>query len=81
VKVRTTIMIENEVLQRTKMRGVRLGRSVSSLIEMSLLRDLDEAKPSGPYRLPSFGSGGTLPGIDLSDNGQIQAILDQDDAL
>ena len=67
--MRTTVRINDDLLQRAKKRAVDEGRTLTSLIEDALALAVAKPKPSRRSRveLPvSKASGGVLPGIDLN---------------
>lgn len=74
--MRTTIRLDDDLLARAKAFAARTGRTLTAVIEDALRAALAQGRPSRRrerIELPTFGSGGTLPGIDLDDSG---ALLD-----
>lgn len=66
--MRTTISLDERVLEAVKRRAAADGRSVSAFIAAVLddaLKRSDEPPPERPFRLVTVGSGGPLPGVDL----------------
>ena len=76
--MRTTITIDDEVYRSAKALAARSARSVSELIEDAVraaLRTSDLPADELPP-LPTFGRGGTRPGIDLADRSSLADALD-----
>jgi hypothetical protein len=78
--MRTTIDIHDELLDRAKRfasaRNKRLADVVNDALQEALSRVEQPATGQQPFHLVTYGRGGVLPGIDLSDNGSIQDALD-----
>jgi hypothetical protein len=73
--MRTTIRIDDTLYRQVKARAAEQGRTVGKLIE-DAVREAVKPRPRSTELLaplPVFGGGGTLPGIDLTDNA---ALLD-----
>lgn len=68
--MRTTITIDEHLLDEVRRRAAALGHTVSQVIEdgvrESLLRDTGDG--AAPYRVRTFHGGRTQPGVDLDDN-------------
>jgi len=78
--VRTTIRVDDDLYRQIKEKAARSGRPVAALIEdalrSSLLRGPSEAgEPVRP--LPTYGSQGTLPGVDLADNAALLELMEE----
>ncbi len=71
--MRTTIAIDDTILERSKAEALRKKQSLGEFIEDSLRQRLalkkNEVKPA--VGLPTFGDGGTLPGVDLDDSASL----------
>lgn len=72
--IRTTIRLPDDLLLAAKRQAVNTGRTLTRVIEdalrAALAREdfgLDEQIPT----LPTFGSGGLRPGIDLDDSASL----------
>lgn len=78
--MRTTITIDEHLLDEVRRRAAELGRTVSQVIEdgvrESLLRSADDAGP--PFRVRTFRGGGTQPGVDLADNAALLDLMGDD---
>ena len=77
---RTTIRLDDLLLERAKREAARRGETVTSLVEMGLRLVLAQPKraPSRPrVVLPVSGTtGGTLPGVDLNDSAALLDIME-----
>ena len=74
-KVKTTLMIDAEVLKAAKKRAIDLGLTLSAYFEQLVSKP--PQMPSGrrrEFKLPSHGSGGLMPGVDLNDKEAIEVI-------
>ena len=81
--VRTTVRLDDDLYREVKARAAREGRTVASVLEDAVRIGMrrptaPEAKPFVPL---TFGSGGLMPGVDLSDNSSLQDLLDADTPL
>lgn len=78
--MRTTIDIHDELLERAKRFASacskRLADVVNDALQETLARVEQPSDRLEPFHLATYGSSGTKPGIDLSDNGSIQDALD-----
>lgn len=66
--MRTTISLDERILEAVKQRAAAEGRSVSAFIARVLddaIKRGGEPKKAGPFRLVTVGSGGVHPGVDL----------------
>lgn len=77
--MRTTITIDEHLLEEVRKRAAERRQTVSQVIEESvresLLRHGDEAPT--PFRVRAFPSGGYQPGVDLDDNAGLLDLIDQ----
>jgi hypothetical protein len=78
--VRTTIDIHDPLLERAKRFAAKRGQNLADIVNDALTEKLGrEEHPAAvtrPVKLPTFGAGGTQPGVDLHDNASIQSALD-----
>lgn len=77
--MRTTVNIDDQLLQRARLRVIQTNRTLTSIIEDGWRRILDGAslevdRPGPP--LPVSGSGGLLPRIDLDDSASLLDRMD-----
>lgn len=79
--MRTTVRLDDELIKQAKIRAAEQGITLTQLIDESLRERLSTRKPPkkrGPFRLRSYGEGGTRPGVDLSDNRAVRDLIDED---
>lgn len=78
---RTTVRLDPELMRQAKRRAAEDGTTLTSLIEMCLRRALNSPPPARKrIRLPKSGSGGELPGVDITDNSALLDHLERYDA-
>jgi hypothetical protein len=80
--MRTTVRLDEQLLSEVKKTAAESGRTLTSIIEDSLREYLARKQVKGkkrPTRLPSFGSGGLKPGVDLDNTAALLALLDAED--
>ncbi len=79
--MRTTIDIHDELLDRAKRFAASCNKRLADVVNDALQEALSRAEQSTgepqPFHLATYGDGGVMPGIDLSDNGSIQDALDE----
>jgi len=77
--MRTTITIDDHLLDEVRKRAAERRQTVSQVIEDSvreaLLRQRDDAR--APFRVHAFSSAGYQPGVDLDDNAGLLDLIDQ----
>jgi uncharacterized protein YggE len=79
--MRTTVSISDELLEAAKRQASERGKTLGQVIETALRRHLavDEQR-TDPPPVPVFRGGtGPRPGLDLSSNREIYAVLDDVD--
>ncbi len=80
--MRTTIRLNDALLDQAKREARRRGMTLTVLIEESLRRELARAsKPEGKrewIKLPTGDCGGPLPGVDLNNSAALWDLLDED---
>ncbi len=78
--MRTTIRLGDALLADAKREAVRLGMTLTAIIEESLrerlARSATNAEPRPRVRLTTTGKGGVLPGIDLDDSAALLDVMD-----
>jgi hypothetical protein len=78
--MRTTIRINDDLLQRARKRAADEGRTLTSLIEDALALVVAKPKASrrGRVELPvSKASGGVLAGIDLNRSSDLEEAMNE----
>ncbi|MEV0087012.1 ribbon-helix-helix protein, CopG family [Saccharopolyspora sp. NPDC050642] len=82
--MRTTITIDDQLLDRLKLRAAREHTTVSALIEDDvrmgeLRRAQRDAPKKGRFRLPTFDLGEPKPGVDVNDNAALLEFMERDE--
>jgi hypothetical protein len=80
---RTTIRLNEQLLDQAKRAGLDSGRTLTQVIEDSLRESLSRRRPSTSGRkvvLPTFGGDGVQPGVDLSDSAGLLDLMEEYDA-
>jgi len=81
---RTTIRLDDDLLARVRVLAARTGRTLTRVIEDALRAALAQRRPAGRrerIELPTFGSGGVLPGVDLDDSAALLETMESRDGL
>ena len=79
--MRTTITIDEEILEQLKARAARESTTVSRLIEDSVrlaARSQSEAAGGSPFELVTFGKGGHFTTLDVD---RVSGLIEQDDLV
>lgn len=80
--MRTTVDVDDHVLAGAKVVAARSHRSLGAVMEDALRLSLATSASNAPGRrrveLPAHGTSGLQPGIDLEDEEQVAAVLDDD---
>jgi hypothetical protein len=66
-------------MKAAKRRAVETGRTLTSVIEDALRSALAREKQRAthpPVELPTYGSGGVLPGVDLDDTAALLDLME-----
>lgn len=80
--MRTTLAIDDELLERARARARAEGVTVGVVVENALRRDLARPAPRPAPPVPVFAGGtGPKPGIDLSSNRALHEALDEGQPL
>lgn len=76
--MRTTITIDDHLLDQVRQRAVQLRQTVSQVIEDSvreaLLRRREDV--TEPFRVRAFAGGGQQTGVNLDDNAALLDLMD-----
>ena len=76
--MRTTVDLSEDVIQEAKLRAARRRSTVSAVIEdalrASFARDVAAAK--NVVNLPTYGTGGVRPGVNLDDNAALLDLME-----
>ncbi len=83
LSVRTTVRIDDDLYRRVKARAAIEGRTVAAVLEDAVRIGMTSSVQiaAAPYRVRAHGSGGVLPGVDLSSNAAVREVLDDGVAL
>ncbi|MEE8591586.1 MAG: ribbon-helix-helix domain-containing protein [Spirochaetia bacterium] len=79
--MRTTIRINDELLRRVKIRAAETDRTLAEVIEAALRKEIDQTDTgTEPQQvsIPTAGTGGVQPGVDLDDT---SSLLDRMDGI
>jgi hypothetical protein len=79
--MRTTVRLNDDLLAQAKALAARSGRTLTAVIEDALRAALAQSKRSRsrePVELPTFGSGGLLPGVDLDDSSALLSLMESE---
>jgi hypothetical protein len=81
--MRTTIKLDDDLLIEAKAIAARTGRTFADVVEEavreSFARRRSALQRARSLDLPSFGSGGLRPGVDLDDSAGLLDIMDGTD--
>ena len=81
--MRTTIRIDDDLLSRAKAFAAKTGRTLTAVIEDALrsaLAKVEACPGSERIVLPTYGSGGLRPGVDLDDTATLMDLMESDGA-
>ncbi len=76
VHMKTTLNIDDQVMQRLREEAARQGRTMSELVEAALRRLLDEgeAREASLPELPRWDSGGAR--VDVADRDELYRVME-----
>lgn len=76
--MRTTITIDDHLLDQVRRRAAERRQTVSQVIEESVRESLlrQQAQDRTPFRVSAFSAGGYQPGVDLDDNASLLDLMD-----
>ena len=81
--MRTTIRLDDHLLAEAKQRAARNGLTLTAVIEQALRESFGRRGERGeraPVKLPSWGEGWVLPGVDLDDSAALLDLMEREDA-
>lgn len=77
----TLVAIDERLVADAASLAAKTGRTVAEVVEDALREKLTKSGAiSEPFRLLPIGTGGVLPGVDLSNNASLLDIMDADEA-
>ena len=75
--MRTTVSIDDELLQAARRRGRQTGQTLGQIVEEALRSELTRQPTDERPSLPVFtGGSGPAPGLDLRSNASLFRVLD-----
>lgn len=76
--MRTTVRLNDDLLAAAKQKAAADHTTLTSLIEDSLRQTLAlrAPEPGERFSIRPFGSGSTLPGVDLEDSAALRDLMD-----
>jgi hypothetical protein len=82
--MRTTLDIHDDLMLQAKMVAAETGRTLTAVVEDALrevfARRRSPPPENAPSVLPTFGSGGLMPGVDLDNSAALLDIMEEGDA-
>lgn len=79
--MRTTIRLNERLLQEAKRHALETGRTLTALIEDALREALARARYGGSRKvmhLETYRGGGLQPGVDLDDSASLLGLMERD---
>ncbi len=80
--MRTTVRLDDQLLNEAKLHVAKTGRTLTALLE-DALRTFLAMKRQGPVRrqlkLPTYHGGALQPGIDLDNNADVLDVMERVD--
>ncbi len=78
--MRTTISIDDDVLDAAKRRAADEDRTLGELVTEALRERLARRAPDqrDRFELVTWGKGGLLPGVDITNNAAVRDLMDDD---
>lgn len=80
--MRTTVRLPDDLMKAVKRRAVETGRTLTDIIEDALRAALareEKGLVREPVVLPTYGTGGVLPGVDLDDAASLLDLMEGDE--
>jgi hypothetical protein len=83
--MRTTLQIDDHLMRQAKKLAAETGRSLTAVVEDALRALLFRAEARNAaekkrFVLPTFDSGGVMPGVDLDNSAALLDIMEEGDA-
>jgi len=76
--MRTTVRLDDSLLEQARAEARRRGETLTSLIEKGLRHELTRAAGPRPrVELPVFEPSGLMPGVDLTNNASLLEIMEE----
>lgn len=80
--MRTTIRIDEQLLNQAKMLALRSGKTLTAVIEDALRESISRqasSTPRAPVHLVTFKGNGLCPGVDLDDSAALLDRMESED--
>jgi len=77
--MRTTVRLDDHLLAQAKQLAARSGQTLTAVIEEALrikLAASRKRKSAAKMTLPTYGTGGILPGVDLDDSAALLELME-----
>jgi len=78
--MRTTVRLDDRLLEQARKEAARQGKTLTSLIDEALRQTLAQSGHRAPKKRVRFPvsreGGGTLPGVDLNDSASLLDIME-----
>ena len=77
--MRTTVRLDDQLLQQVKALALETGTTLTAVIEDSLRQTLERRKDPGrsiPVWIPTFGGNGPRPGVDLDNSAALLDLME-----
>ncbi len=83
VCMRTTLNLDDDLMQRAREVAASSGSTLSRLIEDALRQSLERRQSTAvePLDLLTVGGRGLQPGVDLDDSASLLELMERDDAV
>ncbi len=81
--MRTTLRINDDLMQQAKRIAVESGQTLTRVIEDALRESFarrNRAPQKRTIKLPTFDSGGLMPGVDIDDSASLLDVMEENDA-
>ena len=74
--------MDEQLLAEAKQRAARTGLTLTAVIEQALRESFGrmERREQSAVKLPSWGQGWLLPGVDLDDSASLLDLMEHEDA-
>lgn len=79
--MRTTVDVPEELLREAKEQAARTGRTLGEVVGDALRASFSRSRLAatrGRVELPTYGSGGLQPGVDLDDSAALIELMERD---
>ena len=80
--MRTTVRLDDQLLEEAKRHAARSGRTLTSLIDeglRGLLARHRNSTPAKPITLPTGGSGGLQPGVRIDSYASLLDLMEREE--